>query len=141
MLRGGSWGTSTFGNLNFCRTRGGIGEEFSQSYFNFYSHINKSHLFILFMLPINIQFYPPAKKNSSAKMWTCCFCSYRQSLPQYYADHITEAQLPQEKTSPTIEYLLPNTSCLPPLFLFVLDTSINNAEDELEFLKAKEKSR
>ncbi|CAD7945321.1 unnamed protein product [Amoebophrya sp. A25] len=73
-----------------------------------------------------------------AKTWTCNFCGYKQPFPPYYAEHISEAQLPQEKTSSTLEYILPNASCLPPVFLFLLDTALNTREDDAEFQKAKE---
>ena len=73
-----------------------------------------------------------------SKMWVCSFCGYRNALPPLYAEHITETQLPQEKQHTTIEYVLPNTRVLPPVFLFVMDTALNSAEDEAEFEKAKE---
>ncbi|CAD7958259.1 unnamed protein product [Amoebophrya sp. A120] len=83
-------------------------------------------------------FNPFCYVDFRAKTWTCNFCGFKQQLPPYYAENISESQLPQEKMSPTIEYLLPNTSCMPPVFLFVLDTALNNPEDWKEFEKAKE---
>ncbi|CAD7971601.1 unnamed protein product [Amoebophrya sp. A25] len=72
------------------------------------------------------------------KCWTCNFCGCRNALPPFYAEHISEAQKPLEAVRTTIEYLLPNSQVLPPVFLFVLDTSLNNSDDEPEFEKAKE---
>ena len=70
--------------------------------------------------------------------WTCNFCGYRNPLPPYYAERITEQNLPAEKIFTTIEYVLPNSACPPPVFLFVLDTALNSEEEEPEFEKAKE---
>lgn len=72
------------------------------------------------------------------KMWTCNFCGYRQQFPPFYAENISEQQLPMEKMYPTLEYLLPQSICQPPVFFFLLDTALNNPEDESEFRKAKE---
>eukprot|EP00392_Amoebophrya_sp_AT5.2_P015534 g15740.t1 len=83
-------------------------------------------------------FNPFSYIDLRAKCWTCNFCGCRNALPAFYAEHISETQKPQEAMFTTIEYLLPNTSVMPPVFLFVLDTSLNNSEDEPEFEKAKE---
>eukprot|EP00392_Amoebophrya_sp_AT5.2_P007712 g7727.t1 len=72
------------------------------------------------------------------KTWTCNFCGFKQPFPPYYAENISESQLPQEKMSSTIEYLLPNQNCMPPVFLIMIDTALNNPEDAKEFEKAKE---
>ncbi|KAF4755614.1 Protein transport protein Sec23A, partial [Perkinsus olseni] len=70
-----------------------------------------------------------------SKTWACPFCLQRNSFPQMYAQVISETMLPAELQPQytTIEYILPNQAVQPPVFLFVVDTSIY--EEELEQLK------
>lgn len=83
-------------------------------------------------------FNPYCHIDFRAKTWTCNSCGYRNQLPPYYAERITEQHLPSEKHYSTIEYELQNTECSPPVFLFVLDTALNSEEELPEFEKAKE---
>lgn len=67
-----------------------------------------------------------------SKTWACPLCRQRNPFPQMYAEYMTEQNLPQEliPTNTTIEYQLPNPVVAPPAFLFVLDTSLIDAELE-----------
>ena len=67
-----------------------------------------------------------------SKTWACPFCRQRNPFPPMYAEYMTEQNLPQEliPTNTTIEYQLPNVSVAPPVFLFVLDTALIDAELE-----------
>jgi len=69
------------------------------------------------------------------KTWMCPFCQQRNPFPPAYAEHITEQTLPAEliQTCSTIEYIIPSSTCLPPVFLFVVDTAL--MREELEQLK------
>lgn len=80
---------------------------------------------------------PLSKVDYISKSWLCMFCSSRNRLPASYAAHISETNLPAELMSQfsTIEYILPLANMnLPPIFLFVVDTS--GYEEELTSLKA-----
>ncbi|CAK9019994.1 unnamed protein product [Durusdinium trenchii] len=70
-----------------------------------------------------------------SKSWTCPFCHTRNRFPQHYADHITETNLPAEllQMCSTIEYIIPQVVCQPPVFLLVLDIAL--IEEELEQAK------
>jgi len=70
-----------------------------------------------------------------SKAWTCPFCLHRNPFPAHYAEHITETNLPAEllPMCSTIEYILPQTVCNPPIFLLVLDIAL--IEEELEQAK------
>jgi protein transport protein SEC23 len=67
-----------------------------------------------------------------SKTWACPICRQRNPFPPLYAEHMSEQNLPQEliPTNTTIEYQLPNAAVAPPAFLFVLDTSLIDAELE-----------
>jgi protein transport protein SEC23 len=67
-----------------------------------------------------------------SKTWACPLCRQRNPFPPMYAEYMTEQNLPQEliPTNTTIEYQLPNPVVAPPAFLFVLDTSLIDAELE-----------
>jgi len=70
-----------------------------------------------------------------SKSWTCHFCLTRNPFPPHYAEHITETVLPAEllPMCSTIEYILPQSVCSPPVFLLVLDIAL--IEEELEQAK------
>lgn len=70
-----------------------------------------------------------------SKYWTCPFCLQRHSFPLHYAEHIKETNLPTEllQGCTTMEYIIPQSVCLPPVFLIVLDISL--IDEELEQVK------
>ncbi|XVF41273.1 hypothetical protein PTKIN_Ptkin01aG0267500 [Pterospermum kingtungense] len=71
-----------------------------------------------------------------AKIWICPFCFQRNHFPPHYAS-ISDENLPAElfPQYTTIEYQSPGeASSLPPVFMFVVDTSI--IEEEMAFLKS-----
>lgn len=70
-----------------------------------------------------------------SKSWTCPFCLQRNAFPPHYAEHITDQHLPAELMAQcsTIEYIIPQSVCLPPVFLIVLDIAL--IEEELEAAK------
>ncbi|KAG1685289.1 Protein transport protein Sec23A [Nymphon striatum] len=69
-----------------------------------------------------------------AKLWVCNFCFQRNPFPPQYAA-ITEQHQPAELIPQfsTIEYTITRATCLPPVFLIVLDTCVD--EEELNALK------
>lgn len=72
----------------------------------------------------------------AAKIWICPFCFQRNHFPPHYAS-ISDENLPAElfPQYTTIEYQSPGeASSLPPVFMFVVDTSI--IEEEMAFLKS-----
>lgn len=73
----------------------------------------------------------------AAKIWICPFCFQRNHFPPHYAS-ITDDNLPAElfPQYTTIEYESPgdNSSSVPPVFMFVVDTCI--IEEEMSFLKS-----
>eukprot|EP00871_Galdieria_phlegrea_P002563 jgi/Galph1/3307/GphlegSOOS_G1950.1 len=77
---------------------------------------------------------PYCSVDFNAKLWVCPFCLQRNPLPPQYAE-ISETRLPGEliPNFTTIEYTLSRPPGPPPVFLFVVDTCIN--EDELQVLK------
>jgi len=70
-----------------------------------------------------------------SKTWGCPFCLQRNAFPRHYAEHITEANLPAElhQACTTMEYVIPQSVCQPPVFLIVLDVTL--VEEELEQAK------
>jgi len=78
---------------------------------------------------------PSCVVDYHTKSWTCPFCLQRNQFPQHYAEHITESVLPAEllPMCSTIEYIIPNSQCSPPVFLMVLDIGL--IEEELEQVK------
>ncbi len=70
------------------------------------------------------------------KLWICPFCLSRNAFPPHYKD-ISNTNLPAELLPKytTIEYTLARPAQVPPIFLFVVDTCLE--EDDL---KASEKS-
>ena len=69
-----------------------------------------------------------------AKLWICPFCLQRNQFPPHYND-ISNNSLPPEllPNSTTIEYRLNKPPSLPPVFLYVVDTCLD--EDDLKALK------
>lgn len=68
------------------------------------------------------------------KMWICPFCLQRNPFPPHYKD-ISQTNLPAELLPKytTIEYTLSRPAQIPPIFLFVVDTCVD--EDELKALR------
>lgn len=69
------------------------------------------------------------------KLWTCPFCTGRNHFPHHYAENISESSLPAELIPQftTVEYELQSQPVGPPVFMFVVDTCID--EDELIHLR------
>ncbi|CAA22877.1 COPII cargo receptor subunit Sec23b [Schizosaccharomyces pombe] len=69
-----------------------------------------------------------------ARFWICPFCFQRNPLPAQYSD-ISSNSLPLEllSQSTTMEYVLSKPVKSPPVFLFVMDTAVD--ESELTALK------
>ncbi|KAK3006881.1 hypothetical protein RJ639_016393, partial [Escallonia herrerae] len=79
---------------------------------------------------------PFAVVDFSTKVWICPFCLHRNHFPPHYHS-ISDQHLPAElhQAYTTIEYESPSEkSAVPPVFIFVLDTSV--IEEELGFLKS-----
>jgi len=70
-----------------------------------------------------------------SKSWMCPFCQQRNQMPPHYAEHITEQNLPAEliHMCSTIEYIIPQSICNPPVFLLMLDIAL--IDEELEQVK------
>ena len=68
------------------------------------------------------------------KLWICPFCLSRNSFPPHYKD-ISNTNLPAELLPKytTIEYTLARPAQIPPIFLFVVDTCLD--EDDLKALR------
>lgn len=77
---------------------------------------------------------PVCQVDYRAKLWVCNFCFQRNPFPPQYAA-ISEQHQPAELIPgfSTIEYILTRAPCMPPIFLFVVDTCMD--EDELGALK------
>lgn len=77
---------------------------------------------------------PFCQVDYRAKLWVCIFCVQRNPLPPQYAA-ITEQHQPAEliPSFSTIEYTITRAACLPPVFLLVVDTCMD--EEELAALK------
>ena len=68
------------------------------------------------------------------KLWICPFCLSRNAFPPHYKD-ISNTNLPAELLPKytTIEYTLARPAQVPPIFLFVVDTCLD--EDDLKALR------
>lgn len=68
------------------------------------------------------------------KLWICPFCLHRNQFPPHYRD-ISNTNLPAELLAKhtTIEYTLARSAQVPPIFLYVVDTCVD--EDDLKALK------
>jgi len=77
---------------------------------------------------------PCCQVDYRAKIWVCNFCFQRNQFPPQYAS-ITEQHQPAELIPQysTIEYTITRAQCMPPIFLLVVDTCVD--EEELAALK------
>ncbi|GLV40188.1 Secretory 23 [Carabus blaptoides fortunei] len=77
---------------------------------------------------------PMCQVDYRAKLWVCNFCFQRNPFPPQYAA-ISEQHQPAEliPSFSTIEYIITRAQCMPPIFLFVVDTCMD--EEELGALK------
>ena len=68
------------------------------------------------------------------KLWICPFCLSRNAFPPHYKD-ISNTNLPAELLPKytTIEYTFARPAPVPPIFLFVVDTCLD--EDDLKALR------
>jgi protein transport protein SEC23 len=68
------------------------------------------------------------------KLWICPFCLTRNAFPPHYKD-ISNTNLPAELLPKytTIEYTLARPAQVPPVFLFVVDTCLD--EEDLKALR------
>ncbi|KAJ1647773.1 GTPase-activating protein S23 [Coemansia erecta] len=77
---------------------------------------------------------PYCQIDVRGKLWICPFCLQRNQFPPHYRDiaaHNLPPELHQQYT--TIEYTMARQSPVPPVFMFVVDTCLE--EDELKALK------
>ncbi|KAJ9109569.1 GTPase-activating protein S23 [Naganishia adeliensis] len=77
---------------------------------------------------------PVISIDTQGKIWICPFCLQRNPFPPHYKD-ITPTNLPPELLPKytTIEYTLSRPAQVPPIFIFVIDTCLD--EDDLKALK------
>lgn len=68
------------------------------------------------------------------KLWICPFCLSRNALPPHYRD-ISNTNLPPEVLPKytTIDYILSRPAPVPPIFLYVVDTCVE--EEDLQALR------
>ncbi|XP_049804663.1 protein transport protein Sec23A isoform X2 [Schistocerca nitens] len=72
---------------------------------------------------------PLCQVDYRAKLWVCNFCFQRNPFPPQYSG-ISEQQQPAELIPmfSTIEYTITRAQCLPPIFLLVVDTCVDDEE-------------
>ena len=72
---------------------------------------------------------PFCRIDFKAKIWVCPFCFQRNHFPPHYSE-VNENNLPAEliPNYTTIEYALPRAPAGPPVFLWVIDTCLDEAE-------------
>ncbi|SAL98270.1 hypothetical protein [Absidia glauca] len=77
---------------------------------------------------------PYCQIDVHGKLWICPFCLQRNAFPPHYKD-ISNLNLPPELLPKytTIEYNLNRVANIPPIFLFVVDTCLD--EEDLQALK------
>ncbi|XP_055852860.1 protein transport protein Sec23A isoform X1 [Episyrphus balteatus] len=77
---------------------------------------------------------PLCQVDYRAKLWVCNFCFQRNPFPPQYAA-ISEQHQPAEliPSFSTIEYTIARAPCMPPVFIFLVDTCMD--EEELDALK------
>ncbi|KAJ3125715.1 GTPase-activating protein S23 [Physocladia obscura] len=77
---------------------------------------------------------PYCQIDPRGRVWNCPFCLQRNQLPPQYND-ITPQSLPPEllQQFTTVEYILNKPPAMPPVFLYVVDTCLD--EDDLKALK------
>ena len=78
---------------------------------------------------------PSYQVDFRSKAWACPFCYTKHVFPTEYATHISEDTLPAEllPESTTIEYKLNRKESQWPVFMFLIDTAVD--ESELNELK------
>lgn len=86
------------------------------------------------LVPSFLPFSPPLTVPSSqidirGKLWICPFCLSRNAFPPHYKD-ISNTNLPAELLPKytTIEYTLSRPVQVPPVFLFVVDTCLDDED-------------
>lgn len=77
---------------------------------------------------------PMCQVDYGAKLWVCNFCFQRNPFPPQYAA-ISEQHQPAEliPNFSTIEYIITRAQTMPPIYLLVVDTCLD--EEELSALK------
>jgi len=77
---------------------------------------------------------PNCQVDFQAKLWVCNFCFNRNTFPPQYAA-ISQQNQPAELIPQfsTLEYTIPRAQQLPPVYLYVVDTCMD--EEELGALK------
>ncbi len=82
----------------------------------------------------SIVFAFPSQIDVRGKLWICPFCLSRNAFPPHYRD-ITNVNLPAELLPKytTIEYTLSRPVQVPPVFLYVVDTCME--EEDLKALR------
>ncbi|KAF9648469.1 hypothetical protein BDM02DRAFT_3144262 [Thelephora ganbajun] len=77
---------------------------------------------------------PYSQIDIRGKLWICPFCLQRNAFPPHYKD-ISNTNLPAELLPKytTIEYTLSRPAQVPPIFLFVVDTCLD--EPDLKALR------
>ncbi|KAG9300734.1 hypothetical protein G9A89_023532 [Geosiphon pyriformis] len=77
---------------------------------------------------------PYCQIDVRGKLWICPFCLQRNAFPPHYKD-ISNTNLPAELLPKytTIEYTLARGAQIPPIFLFVVDTCLE--DEDLKALK------
>jgi len=77
---------------------------------------------------------PYCQVDIPAKLWLCPFCYQRNQFPPHYKD-LSPTNLPVELRPEftTIEYTLPRGASVPPIFLYVVDTCLD--DDDFQALK------
>ncbi|PWN47806.1 protein transport protein SEC23 [Violaceomyces palustris] len=77
---------------------------------------------------------PYCQIDVRGKLWICPFCLSRNAFPPHYKD-ISNTNLPAELLPKytTIEYTLSRPAQIPPIFLYVVDTCMD--DDDLKALK------
>lgn len=78
--------------------------------------------------------YTCSQIDIRGKLWICPFCLQRNAFPPHYKD-ISNTNLPAELLPKytTIEYTLSRPAQVPPIFLFVVDTCLD--EEDLKALR------
>ncbi|KAI9224027.1 hypothetical protein BC828DRAFT_175949 [Blastocladiella britannica] len=72
---------------------------------------------------------PYCQIDPRAKLWVCPFCLQRNQFPPHYHD-LNPQNMPLElhPTATTVEYVLSRGASTPPVFLFVIDTCLDDAD-------------
>ncbi|KAI8998101.1 hypothetical protein BC832DRAFT_566185 [Gaertneriomyces semiglobifer] len=85
-------------------------------------------------MPCRAILNPYCQIDVRGKIWICPFCLQRNQFPPHYKD-ISNTNLPAELLGQytTIEYILNKPPAMPPVFLFVVDTCLD--ETDLKALK------